>query len=223
MNVSPQNVCFFNAQSTSLGSIFSKGLSSASDMTETSSHVRLFLGTPIPEDYLAPIRALNSTWKNPAWIRWVPEEQLHVTTLFIGEVRREILENLVAMFTEGFSTCVPFELTGAQWRWGPPGQPPRMLWIQFSKSPAFTELVQKQQHWLSQVHKMPQQRKAPIPHITVGRTKPRENDPVINLPGPILLEPMQLEKIVLWQSVLLPQRAMYQPLRSFSLRGSGSK
>ncbi|MBK7850777.1 MAG: hypothetical protein IPJ66_06420 [Bacteroidetes bacterium] len=51
--------------------------------------VRIFLAFPLPLNLRKQLQQMFSGYSNAAGFRWAPEENLHITIFFIGEVEEE--------------------------------------------------------------------------------------------------------------------------------------
>lgn len=184
-------------------------------MNSTDSTSRLFIGAEIPTFLKEPIAGLRTSSSFPS-ARWTKEENLHVTLLFIGNVREEILMNVMALFREGYRTCHPIILSSARYVLAPKPEAPRMIWMRFGRSESFSTIVKHSQDWIQQIQPLPQQRRNPVPHITVARLDPSLASDLY-LPAPPAVPSWTIKKLTLWKSEMTVHGAMYTPLETFSL------
>lgn len=177
---------------------------------------RLFIGAEILPEFSEEVGALRLDLKQAGWLSWTKPENLHITVFFLGDVRIEMLENLISLFRIGYLSCKPFTLLPGKWIWAPKGKDARMIWIRFPKSEEFSELVRKSQDWFAQIQASPQQRLRPIPHITVARFRPDERSPVDLPPGQIN-GALNIKSLKLWRSDVSEAGVSYTALATFRL------
>jgi len=133
--------------------------------------VRLFVAVRLPSALRAGIveatRELRDTLDG---VRWVPEEQLHLTLRFLGDVEAARVDGVAEALRRGVGDRAPFalELSGAG-RFPSRGEP-RVLWLGVTRPPA-----------LRAVHAAVEQSLATVglegdgrpfrPHVTLGRVR----------------------------------------------------
>ena len=176
--------------------------------------MRLFIAVALPENLKVALREYQSYYTGEG-IRFIPEENLHLTLHFIGDTLPEklpdLIENLIAVRNRNMGFTLKFQETAP----GPKLSSARLIWARFQEHPAFDQLATE----LCRVTEA-----APgafgkfIPHITMARfrkdlPKPREL-PVIreaNIPD------LQVQSFALWQSELKSPHPVYSILEQFSL------
>ncbi|WP_260483623.1 RNA 2',3'-cyclic phosphodiesterase [Sphingomicrobium flavum] len=124
---------------------------------------RLFIAIPAPEaliDTLAP--AMEG---GPPNLRWVPEEDLHCTLRFIGNVERGMIPQIVEVLGDIRSPAIAAQIDGVgildHRRHG-------ALWARLQPKAALTALHHKIDRALQTVGLEPEHR-AYLPHITLAR------------------------------------------------------
>ncbi|MDP5169783.1 MAG: RNA 2',3'-cyclic phosphodiesterase [Bacteroidia bacterium] len=187
-------------------------------MSEDNKFIRLFMGIPAPDSCKQEYEVLKDSLSDKAWLSWTKLENLHITSLFLGNVNADMLDNLIELFAYGHSQIDAFELTNGRWQWAPKGHDIRMLWLQFQKSPDFNLLVKSSQGWFSQIQPFPQQWTAPIPHMTSARCNPHKFDPQTRLPEHLVCGSIKVDKLALWRSDQLDGGIRYTKLAGFALR-----
>ena len=125
--------------------------------------MRLFVALPCPEpivDDLAP--AMEG---GPPGLRWVPEEQLHCTLRFIGEVERPVAEDIAQSLSELRSPAVEVRLDGvgifSHRRRG-------ALWARLAPKSPLEALHEKIDRAVVRCGLAPE-RRAYLPHVTLAR------------------------------------------------------
>lgn len=138
---------------------------------------RLFISIPIPEEInSALVEYLSPYKKEPIFndTRWTRTENLHITLVFLGDVREKEIPELAAILKGICAQTRPFELSLQSITTAPPKKKPRMIWANFAKHPEFTDLTNKMKRFLSpfQNERPEHDSKDPIPHLTLARFKP---------------------------------------------------
>lgn len=133
---------------------------------------RLFIAIDFPQEIKGMLARLCLGLPGA---RWTPEDQLHLTLRFIGEVDggvfldiREALHSLKAS---------PLELTLKGVGFFPPRKQPRILWVGIDKNDPLQLLKKRLDSTLSPLGLEPEKRKF-SPHITLARLK---NTPLTRL------------------------------------------
>ena len=207
---------------------------------------RLFLGIPAPEGIFQPLQSLRQALEAQSGIRWVKAENLHVTVFFFGQVAEEMIPNLIEMIRATLREFAPFELIFDQFVPAPKARKPRMIWARYHKTETFRLLVNRITDLYAQIQPRQQQRKSPVPHITVARLRAEvavrhsevsnskesevSNSKREGAGSALSLSAVQhfrvlhsaaptfqVERLVLWSSDLQPGGAVYAEEAAFSL------
>ncbi|MCB0844906.1 MAG: RNA 2',3'-cyclic phosphodiesterase [Bacteroidetes bacterium] len=178
---------------------------------------RLFLGVPLSNKITSPMIELGNSLNNLKGIRWIPEQNLHVTVFFFGNVKAEMIENLISLIQVGLKNIRPFQLEFDQYTLAPRPKDPRMIWARYKKEPAFKELVESMQVLYEQIAPRQQNRKSPIPHITLARLKHFDPDTKLDLQRHLPPQILKVGEVVLWKSELRPEGADYRVVERFNL------
>lgn len=158
-------------------------------------------------------------------VRWANPEQLHVTLKFLGDVGAEELPTIRTMIREAAEQVEPFELTLGPFGGFPDGRRPRVLWCGVNDESACCA------RWVAYAEPRFEElgfefEERPFhAHITVARA--RTDAGASNL-GKVLskiesppVPPLRVERIVLFESCLLPAGPKYKPVYSAALAGLG--
>jgi len=176
--------------------------------------MRLFIAVALPENLKVALREFQFYYTGEG-IRFIPEENLHLTLHFIGDTPAEKLPSLINNLTAVSNRNSGFTLKFQETAPGPKLSSARLIWTRFQEHPAFDQLATG----LCRVTEA-----APgafgkfIPHITMARfrkdlPKPREL-PVIreaNIPD------LHVQSFALWQSELKSPHPVYSILEQFPL------
>lgn len=175
--------------------------------------MRLFIGIPIPEDYVHIIRRIQDAWRPrlASRVAWVRPELAHVTLKFLGEVDDARIPDIRAAMRAAAGRA--FVARGGTGGVFPPTGQPRVIWIDLARGSAecleiFTQLDRALAHGGFAAETRPF-----VAHLTVARIKAaaRQDD------WPALLRDLgkawplwTVDRIVLWQSILAASGPRYR-------------
>ena len=167
--------------------------------------MRLFAAVPLPPPAREPVVALLARLRATGWpVRWVSEENLHVTLKFYGEVRPERLDVIEESVRFAVADTGPLALTLGELGGFPTTRRPRVLWLGIDAPPALELLQDRLERFGEQIGFPPEG--APFrPHLTLGRVREGNRLPVDALEahqGAIPPVPFLAEEVVLFESVL---------------------
>lgn len=175
---------------------------------------RLFVAIRPPEDVRdLLIDAMDDT---PA-LRWVGDEQLHLTLRFIGEVERPIANDLVAELDRIRSANFQIRISGVgkfEKRSG------GALWAGIEPKTPVVALAGKVERALQQVGLEPEHR-AFSPHITLARWNRRNAEAVdafLRRTADLHSDLFNVERFILFESKLSRHGPHYEEVASFALR-----
>ncbi len=178
--------------------------------------IRLFVGIPLPDAIKHQLFSFQTLYTKLYGIRWVPVENLHITTLFIGKTDIVLLPEIKEKLENVISQTDPFQLQLEQFCYVPT-QRPKMIWATFFKKEEFTHLVELVTGELSSFLSDTISHKEPIPHATIARIKKFKNFKAITFDPIITDDIVTVNECILWQSVLNSEGAKYTILETFSL------
>jgi 2'-5' RNA ligase len=125
--------------------------------------IRLFVAIEIPGELR---RRMAAICQGVDRARWVPEENIHLTLRFIGEVREDVMEDIVAELSAIGGD--PFEVAVVGAGHFESGRRIRTLWLGVERQPALLSLRERVDAALARAGLPPEGRKFK-PHITLGR------------------------------------------------------
>ncbi|MEL6191720.1 MAG: RNA 2',3'-cyclic phosphodiesterase [Bacteroidota bacterium] len=178
---------------------------------------RLFIGASLPESYSSVIQDFIGEFPKDTGIRIVPKENLHITVAFFGKVQIEMISNLVSLIQLCLKDIQPFSLEVEGWKLAPKAKDPRMIWLSMKRNEQFTALAHKLIRSFDQIQPTQQFRLKPIPHITIARLRHPVIASEIKLEYTLPLTPLNINKLVLWESTLLPEGPVYSEVSRFPL------
>ncbi len=187
--------------------------------------IRSFVAIELPQSLKQQIddysRALHPLCPNT---RWVNSNALHITLKFLGEQPVDLIERVKQNLTHVQDAFQPFSLTIAHFGAFPGKRNPRVLWLGVHSEP-LEPLLELFQFIENDLHGLgfPKEKRRFSPHLTLARVKkPGRFDALWQFVHTHPFQPFQfkVQHIVLMQSFLKPQGAVYKPLAKYTL-GSG--
>lgn len=178
--------------------------------------IRLFVGLEIPEELR---RRMASLARGVDIARWVPEENIHITLRFIGEVPGDQAEDLAAALETVRAAPFPLTLSGAG-HFESRGRV-RALWLGVDRNGDLNALYDKVESALVRAGQPPESRKFK-PHVTLARLKDARASAVSGwLAANTLFKavPITVNRFVLFSSHLGRKGAIYTPEVVFPLKG----
>jgi len=184
--------------------------------------MRLFTAIDIPPDTKAKMSALIARLRPLATLRWSPQENLHITTKFIGEVAAADVEqvevSLAEVATQGIGS-IPIDLTALDWL---PSEPDaRILHVAVSAPPSLDLLHQQTDAALVRLG-IERETKPFRPHVTLARISPevalqglREE---IDRLGRLAFDSFLATEFGLYESVAERDGSIYRRRAAFLLR-----
>ncbi len=103
---------------------------------------RLFVAINIPPEIQKTLHRATEKWRELP-IRWVREEHIHVTLLFIGTVDDEALARIASVLPMATEGMEPFDISFQRISIGPDPKRPRMVWAEGEASAELTALQRK--------------------------------------------------------------------------------
>lgn len=131
---------------------------------------RIFIAINLPKGIKEKLAEEQSKWPELS-IRWVKEDNLHVTLIFLGGLNAEEVLEVCGLAKETAEKRGGFLINLNRIHYGPPGiMPPRMVWVDVEKSAELIELQADLEKALaaSKTSFQPENR-AFQSHITLGR------------------------------------------------------
>ena len=144
--------------------------------------------------------------------RWTPKENLHITTVFLGEVALEKLGDLEDKLKAELFGGQKFILRFDRVVWSPEQRDYGMIWAEFEASKEFDDLVAASRLSVRDFIEVGSSRKQ-VPHVTLARFK--EPMRKIELSQPELgQKEFWVEGVNLMESELRPEGSYYQKILS---------
>jgi len=182
--------------------------------------MRLFVAVPLPDDAQATAAGVLRDFEARGWpVRWVREENLHLTLKFFGEVTSDRLETITEMLSFAVRDTRPLTLAITGGGVFPNPARPRVLRLDLTPVPEL-ELLQDRIERGGERIGFPPEGRPFHPHVTLGRVREGHRLP----PGSVrLLEgiagqpPFVADRVVLFESTLEASGPRYQVRAEFTL------
>ncbi|MDA0700700.1 MAG: RNA 2',3'-cyclic phosphodiesterase, partial [bacterium] len=129
--------------------------------------MRLFVAIDLPDDASDRLATLQA---GVPGVKWVPDENLHLTLRFIGEVEGATAEELAEALAEVRAPAFELSLSGVDVF--ERGRQPHTLWVGVDRNPALQHLREKVESALVRAG-LESERRRFSPHVTLGRMKQR--------------------------------------------------
>ncbi|MEK7754776.1 MAG: RNA 2',3'-cyclic phosphodiesterase [Acidobacteriota bacterium] len=131
--------------------------------------MRLFCGLDLAPDVTRALGELVGQLRPAARINWIPVENLHLTTKFIGEWPAGRIEEITRALTP-LGTRAPFRIEIRGLGWFPNPHSPRIFWAGVKAPPDLAELARATDAALGNIGVPPEARPF-SPHLTLARIK----------------------------------------------------
>jgi 2'-5' RNA ligase len=179
--------------------------------------MRLFFGVGLPGRVRKEVSGFCASIKEKLpRMKWVEEENLHVTLKFLGEVEKEKLNALFHITEEATSDFNSFSASLGDLGAFPNPKRARVFWLGLKKGEKeCMELFEKLEARLAK-NKFPREEKSFHPHITLARLKFPESLQLEELSPPTDLI-FFAESVTLYESVLTPKGPIYTIIKEFLL------
>jgi len=175
--------------------------------------VRVFIALNLPKDVRGALFELEREIKRVyPFVKPVPEENLHVTLRFLGEISEkecEILKDSIKELGKAFPLRIS-KIGGFPTEMGA-----RVIWAGFESEGKLLELSLKVDRIVDSLG-FPKRDKPFVPHVTLARTE-----------KPINVENFRVKdltffakEVVIYQSILAKPNAIYKPLKFIRLEGA---
>jgi RNA 2',3'-cyclic 3'-phosphodiesterase len=182
-------------------------------MLESHTQKRLFIGIPLSvlfKDALLKVQERNQSIKK---IRWTPPQNLHITLHFLGSTEEDEIGGIISSVQNITHETDPFTLVFDRYQLAPKKRP-YMIWATFLRNSSFVQLFKAINSMFSSI--LPNS-KEPHAHITLARFKYLERPYQIKLVSEVEMPTIQVNNIVLWESILKPEGAEYTAIQAFQL------
>lgn len=178
--------------------------------------IRSFVALTVPStisNALGDITATLAYQDKSHAVRWVDQENFHITLAFLGDQAEDQLEQLAEELDQRLPEAgIPISLRN----FSPfPESRPKLIAAMVEKSEELTQLHQQVQSALLSAN-IKVDKKRFIPHITLGRLRHSKNHFAGKIPMSVDLSAV-VDEVAIFESILTPQGAEYEALFRFPL------
>jgi len=182
--------------------------------------IRTFISLEIPEESIEKIIEIrDKTVGNIPNIKWEKKDKLHVTLKFLGDTNKDSIVRICESIEGIILKYKPFELKFEKFGFFRRGSDPKILWVSLNPNNILSELVNDIETSLVECG-YEKENRGFKPHITLLRFRGYEVvEKVLSLTEVILPEiKFNAEKVIFYESKLLPSGSLYKPIKSFYLK-----
>ena len=186
--------------------------------------MRTFIAVELTEDVRRALRDVQARLRaGGADVKWVEEENLHLTVKFLGEVQDERLPDVIAATRLAVASLTTFSVSIGGVGTFPSLTRPRVVWVGLqSGSEPFKTLMERVETAMDGIG-FPREGRAPHPHVTIGRARdPRRLKrlpELLKAESPETLGAITVEKLTIMASVLSPKGPRYTPIEYVEMKG----
>lgn len=175
--------------------------------------MRLFTAISLPDEFIEEFNQMATSSKLVGNLSWTRPENLHITTCFIGETEKNLIEGVKDKISIICEQTPQFQLEFRNIHLAPPKKKPYMIWANYNSNENYSGLCE-------QLHKnlLNLSKRNHFPHVTLARFKGyvKFNSYQIHNSFPSL----KVSNIGLWKSELTKMGPTYEKLEEFSLNES---
>jgi RNA 2',3'-cyclic 3'-phosphodiesterase len=186
--------------------------------------MRSFIGVDFSPKLKRQIADLQSVLRNYTVSgRWKYVDNFHLTLKFLGEVSTGQMAQIGGRLEIVAAAVGGFRLSLSQLGFFPGREDIRVLWLGLEGDLQSLHLLQQKVESSMADAGFPREQRRYQPHITIGQDlvitkKPEELKALVDLE---VLEPVPVEKLVLFQSEQIKGKRIYTPVCEYSLKGQG--
>ena len=182
--------------------------------------IRCFIAIKLPETLLNDIgQYINQIKKIAPDVRWVKAQNIHITLKFLGEIEKNLLQQVVEELFPLVNLVKHFELVVSGFGSFPSAKNPRVFWL--GLEPDIKNSLYTLYQWIDKNLEslgFNREKRRFSPHLTVGRIKKPQNFKKLyhfiernQFPKCIF----KVDKIVLMRSELNVTGAIYTPIEEY--------
>jgi 2'-5' RNA ligase len=187
---------------------------------QAGAYMRLFIGIPIPEEYVMTIGEVQSAWKRrlASKVSWVRPELMHLTLRFLGETDEARVGAIVDAMRGAAGGS--FVMQGGAGGFFPQRGAPRVVWVGFTKG------IRECGTYFAALDAglvragFDAETRPFAAHVTVARVRQAvRGDDWAELAADLTRDwpPFTVDTAVLWQSILKPSGPEYRRVAEVAL------
>jgi len=178
--------------------------------------LRCFIAVEIPETIRKSIgEIVDSLKKSGADVKWVAQENIHVTLQFLGDTEESLVPAIKGAIEKILSPYSPFYIKIAGVGFFPDTRRPRVIWVGIEGAQPLVDIYRDISNELIRFGYRKEER-AFTPHVTIGRVKSQRNTGELlrrlEEARSIGFPDFQVQNITLMKSELKPSGAKYYSL-----------
>lgn len=186
--------------------------------------IRTFVAIRLPESVLHGIGKIQDQLRKSGFsIRWVRKEAMHLTLKFLGEVDKGVTDVIRSAMEESVKGFAPFVLQAKGVGVFPDVKRPRIVWVGVSGDVGVLSSLQGRLEGCLDAQGFPRETRRFLGHLTLGRAKGRLDQDKLRKAlekiDAFETESFPVHSVILFESTLRPQGAIYTRLAEVSLRG----
>ena len=194
-------------------------------MMDAGKTIRAFLAIEPPEDILQAISRLQEKLKRESSgrISWTKPQGQHLTLKYFGDISAEDVKNIYSAAENRIASVSSLNLKVEKLGVFPDARRPRVLWCGVAGDGEKLSLLQKQLEADFEGIGFPREDRPFRAHLTLGRIK--ESHGLTGISEALTNQKdfatgvFECKELILFQSKLLPQGAVYTKMAEFKLKG----
>ena len=192
---------------------------------DSKKNIRAFLAIEPPEDILKSLSGLQEKLKREinGRISWTKPQGQHLTLKFFGDISMEDINNICAAIESRIASWSSFNLKIEKVGIFPDVRKPRVLWCGIAEDGENLSALHKQLEADFDVIGFPKEDRPFRAHLTLGRIKESQGltgiSEALTKHNAFDAGIFSCRELILFQSKLLPQGAVYAKLADFTLKG----
>ncbi len=161
-------------------------------------------------------RLISELKKSKADVKWITENQMHITLKFLGNIDKERIQNISGVLDEISRNFNAFDIQFSKLDAFPNMKRPRVIWLGVKKGADLIKLLNEKIEKEFEKLGFQKEKREYKTHLTLGRVKSLKN--ITSLAGSIdkiAFQPTdetKIDRLILFQSTLTPKGAIYAPL-----------
>jgi len=180
--------------------------------------IRAFIAIELPVEIRRSIHQVVEVYQRsfkPGWVRWVGDNNLHLTLKFLGDTPMQSLPaiqtwmDLIAAENRVFTVCI------AGSGMFPSARKPRVIWLGLDAKKQLADLARSLDDQLGELN-IPKEERPFSPHLTIGRVSRELSDQEMMKLGEVVLRnqpgevgKLTVDHIALMRSELRPEGPLY--------------
>lgn len=188
--------------------------------------MRTFIAIELPEKIKTALSSIQNQLKTTgADVKWVKEENIHLTLKFLGGINEQTLEKVKNILGETAKTTPPFQMRIGSLGAFPKIDFPRVIWAGAVQGETESKKIADQlEDQLAEIN-IPKEERPFSAHITLGRLRSGRNKEKLTTMLNKLKDEMEIlefkvEKITLFASKLTPGGPIYESLQEAALKST---